>query len=62
MVSCIARDSSAFGLLALGCFLAAFVEYCFRVGARPFDVTGLALLGLVFLVAHILWRGLWRQI
>jgi hypothetical protein len=61
MVSAFREGSPVFGLLATGCFLAAFVEYCFGVGARPFDLTGLTILGLVFLSAHIVWMDVWRR-
>ncbi len=51
-----------FGVLSILCFLAAFILYCFGAGARPFDITGLSLLGMLFLVIHIVWNGYpWRQ-
>lgn len=51
-----------FGLLSMVCFLVAFILYCFGAGARPFDITGLSLLGMLFLTMHLIWTGyLWRQ-
>lgn len=56
------EGSPVFGVLSIVCFLAAFILYCFGAGARPFDITGLSLLGMLFLVIHIVWNGYpWRQ-
>jgi hypothetical protein len=55
------EGSPVFGVLATGCFLAAFAEYCFGACPHPFGPAGLTLLGLASLATHAVWSWLWRR-